>query len=652
MESHLNLSTIPTDVIELIAYHAVTNDFLGPPRALVALISTCRSLYYSLSLKHNLSLYAAIFRFKFDSAAAHRRFGRTEPWRISAAGLSAELCARFNALHYMRQVVLSGDRSKYPDEEVIPHLWTLYFMCIESDGKNAEQLLFYGNLRPYIRMCLTQYLLPAYRIGGGVPETVDRSLILWMLWFSTTWNSLNEESANLEAQTTSLLRYVVYANFNFNPYLAPWMISQLPIGRRQPHDRNSSGSPTHDTRNRYSALMDPVDHSTAINLYGSPLYLTPPVLVHAAMLSYFARVERRFDMAERMGPHVPLRSRSAYLTTCLADMQDSKLYDTDFDRFRVCQDPYSSPGIGDILAPGIFSGEWEGHFFFIDFDSFRDMLDGDDTAIHNAVIARQPQVWSIREHHYQPHVIAPLHDSTSQRRTETSLRRTLRPLPSGPSLGAHLPLNLELVECTSAVSTSKSPSLISSPSFSTMFRNLNPHSQIGPMLHATYTNPTSGTRVRTTYTTWTAESTPYQTATENDSQSGSHSDLLENAGNSISLGATPSGNSCVLLESSLELGPSEQELAECAGLKDIILTGKGHSAWGPFMLKGRVRLWDGMVSLVKTYAPDNGRGTWLYRGYILSNGLWIGRWRDTITEEDTNGYEGVFVMTRRSNPFA
>jgi hypothetical protein len=137
----------------------------------------------------------------------------------------------------------------------------------------------------------------------------------------------------------------------------------------------------------------------------------------------------------------------------------------------------------------------------MDFDSFRDMLDGDDTAIHNAVIARQPQVWSIREHHYQPQVVAPLHDSTSQRRTGTSLRRTLRPMPSGPSLGANLPRNLELVECTPAA---KSPSLITSSSFSTIFRNPNPHSQIGPMLHATYTNPASGTRIRTTYTTWTA----------------------------------------------------------------------------------------------------------------------------------------------------
>ena len=40
---------------------------------------------------------------------------------------------------------------------------------------------------------------------------------------------------------------------------------------------------------------------------------------------------------------------------------------------------------------------------------------------------------------------------------------------------------------------------------------------------------------------------------------------------------------------------------EEAGL-EILLTGTGHSAWGRFILKGRVRAWDGMASLVKEYA--------------------------------------------------
>jgi len=36
-------------------------------------------------------------------------------------------------------------------------------------------------------------------------------------------------------------------------------------------------------------------------------------------------------------------------------------------------------------------------------------------------------------------------------------------------------------------------------------------------------------------------------------------------------------------------------------VSDILITGSGHSSWGPFTLTGRVRQWDGMISMVKEY---------------------------------------------------
>lgn len=65
---------------------------------------------------------------------------------------------------------------------------------------------------------------------------------------------------------------------------------------------------------------------------------------------------------------------------------------------------------------------------------------------------------------------------------------------------------------------------------------------------------------------------------------------------------------------------------------------KGHSAWGQFLLKGRIRAWDGMFSITKEYTPDS-RGRWLYRGYCIGGNL-IGRWRDTHSAKELNGYEG------------
>ncbi|KAG0706198.1 hypothetical protein DFH29DRAFT_980491 [Suillus ampliporus] len=97
--------------------------------------------------------------------------------------------------------------------------------------------------------------------------------------------------------------------------------------------------------------------------------------------------------------------------------------------------------------------------------------------------------------------------------------------------------------------------------------------------------------------------------------------------------------------------PSTCDTEEAEGLEyiqDIIVVGEGHSAWGQFNLFGRVRPCDGFVCLSKEYVEGD-RGQWLYRGYLVGsiNGSFSGRWRDTLSLPDSNGYEGCFVMSRR-----
>ena len=133
----------------------------------------------------------------------------------------------------------------------------------------------------------------------------------------------------------------VYSNIQFiikfNAYFAPWMINQLPTRKNPSENRDSTSWAKDRALNRYSADMDPVDCSVTITLYGSPLHLTPPILVHGAMLSYFARLERRsvYEAAENinnMGRHTAYLPHSSQLTMRLPDMQDSRLYDADFYR--------------------------------------------------------------------------------------------------------------------------------------------------------------------------------------------------------------------------------------------------------------------------------------------------------------------------------
>ncbi|EJD54736.1 hypothetical protein AURDEDRAFT_179818 [Auricularia subglabra TFB-10046 SS5] len=85
--------------------------------------------------------------------------------------------------------------------------------------------------------------------------------------------------------------------------------------------------------------------------------------------------------------------------------------------------------------------------------------------------------------------------------------------------------------------------------------------------------------------------------------------------------------------------------------QDILLIGEGHSSWGRFNLRGRVRQCDGFITLVKQYVSGGpaSRGLWLYRGFVVGgrDGHLVGRWRDVETSVDQVGYEGCFVMSRR-----
>jgi len=83
-------------------------------------------------------------------------------------------------------------------------------------------------------------------------------------------------------------------------------------------------------------------------------------------------------------------------------------------------------------------------------------------------------------------------------------------------------------------------------------------------------------------------------------------------------------------------------------VREILIAGEGHSAWGQFALIGRVRPGDGFMTLSKEYL-DGERGKWLYRGYFVGDayGNFTGRWRDTLSPAEVLGYEGCFFMSRR-----
>lgn len=83
--------------------------------------------------------------------------------------------------------------------------------------------------------------------------------------------------------------------------------------------------------------------------------------------------------------------------------------------------------------------------------------------------------------------------------------------------------------------------------------------------------------------------------------------------------------------------------------KEILLSGVGRSAWGDLKLIGRVRAWDGLVTIYADYGIPASTGKWLFRCYVHSNEKLLGRYRDTFTPENMRGYEGP-VFLQKSSP--
>jgi len=92
---------------------------------------------------------------------------------------------------------------------------------------------------------------------------------------------------------------------------------------------------------------------------------------------------------------------------------------------------------------------------------------------------------------------------------------------------------------------------------------------------------------------------------------------------------------------------------QSSGVSDVLVTGvtdECHGkAWGRFSYLGRVRPWDGLISLLRIpMDPANAHlGRWIFKGYIHDQNF-VGRWRETHSNLDTIGFEAGFVMCKRT----
>ncbi|KAG8894229.1 hypothetical protein FRC01_013103 [Tulasnella sp. 417] len=351
--------------------------------------------------------------------------------------------------------------------------------------------------------------------------------------------------------------------------------------------------------------LDLQDNSQPVTCLSRQLLMCAPILTLAAINSYFTRVDYHFRMRPAMAAaaaagHHPTNTGAGPAPAVMpsapavvaprigtdvnyyATTDDSTVYDGDFRRLTSCLNPYikSLPPGESFYPPGTFAGVWEGRFTFLEFDQYRDMLVGFKlppiVKVDELLGGQQPQVWKVNEYHlirsaaeeYRKRAesetngmrSSPEASSSSSSRMSPVMRAgrspvdatPIEPLPIGHALNAHLPVGCRFVEVPGGLEV---------------------HEAGKPgCLFYKYSSRLS----------------------DMSSPSMSSGDLNGRSSD----GNTHNSNSNHTLHSE---GNEEDEQ-----ILDTLITGSGHSAWGPFTLRGRVRQWDGLVTVLKDYSGSDG----------------------------------------------
>lgn len=169
------LCQVPFTILENIALELALVDERGPPTHLISLLCTCTHIHASLSFATNKYLYARIFRARFDTAAVRRRHGLAY---CRTRNLAEQLKVYCNALRRIRGGDITADT-------VLADMWAAFFMVVENDGLNEQQLEWAG-LKDFVDRFVRTRLHEGKEIVHNWPHEITiNSLALWLMWFTT-----------------------------------------------------------------------------------------------------------------------------------------------------------------------------------------------------------------------------------------------------------------------------------------------------------------------------------------------------------------------------------------------------------------------------------------------------------------------------------
>jgi hypothetical protein len=186
------LSIMPFEIVEHIAFFLAVDPILGPPSALVPFLLLHRRTNSIIAFNRNPHLYSRIFAAKFDTKFTVANF---RPNRLSATALAGELKQRCIYLKRIKNKLDCFDPETrciafFPkdSEHLRSMLGTAYLMMLENSDKNDSQLRTYAEIECWIqkywfdnegssaaRACLATDCWPR--------NDEMTAAAMWLLWF-------------------------------------------------------------------------------------------------------------------------------------------------------------------------------------------------------------------------------------------------------------------------------------------------------------------------------------------------------------------------------------------------------------------------------------------------------------------------------------
>ncbi|KAJ7728590.1 hypothetical protein DFH07DRAFT_998824 [Mycena maculata] len=645
LQSASPLCTVPAEILEQIAYELTCLTPLGPPAALVPLLLTCKTVHGQLA--GNATLFARIFRFKFDASAVRRRAFDPTP-----AQYFDQLVLYCTQLQKLRGPVLADC------DDV---LFSAYLMMLENDGRNAAQLTHAG-LDSYLDVFVrTRMWDKRYSSHGWPTDNVASACGLWLMWMTTTAEKLRDESVERRNQIIELVLPYVLVPYRYASTLAPQNHFTLPLSST-PTDHTTSIVTAHGP---YPVYLDPRRAWSQVHFSARPT-LVPPLVTVAAKLVYFSRRE---TVPFSIPPHLPrdrAAARAAGIThvgpnqddihevnahlnarlpevrlgwgACDGDAEPlSARWDPDWCRLRKCFSAWRVPDarLGTPYQPGTFTGLWQGRMLIPSEHHFSALVTTHDypAAFDEGYLGTTtvPLFMRIQEHHsYAPH----------------------RPAPcggAGPAT-AYFPRGTRIVPNDARSVDVRVPDDDEGYEYATFGAPGSPRIQSLPDAPgaAGHDAECAGCRAR-------EEALRGVRARR---AAAAHEALFARVG----LGA-PAAEADEGEDEEEGEGPrpalDPDRVPPCNGIQDIIFTGatdtRHGAAWNHFEFFGRLRAWDGMIGILRVSVltlrvqPDPRLGTLFFYGFVVAGHRFVGNWRVAHQDLAAPAYESAFTMARRED---